>query len=240
MATYSENDFQRIAAAVGKKKSHVAARQNDFENVALAFRLDRGLRSPDEPPPLRPTTPHQMRAKLEQISRSACRLLKTLGVPSDSHGVPKIEEAYDGPGDFEILKVLSWAIDHDEDSVVMATRRIGRLAELVEAIAAANDLERWARYATDEISKFGGLTVPKGHRGDVAVNDWIAAMLSIYGQITGKGPGTSVGAPASDNRGVPGGPLIRFLEAAGKPLGIERPPDAWRSRIRGILENHQN
>jgi len=122
----------------------------------------------------------------------------------------------------------------------MATRRIGRLAELVEAIAAANDLERWARYATDEISKFGGLTVPKGHRGDVAVNDWIAAMLSIYGQITGKGPGTSVGAPASDNRGVPGGPLIRFLEAAGKPLGIECPPDAWRSRIRGILENHQN
>jgi len=240
MATYSENDFQQIAAAVGKKMSDVAARQKDFENIALAFRLDRGLRSPDEPPPLRPTTPHQMRAQMEQISRSACRLLNTLGVPRDSDGVPKIEDAYDGPGDFEILKVLSWAIDHDEDPVVMATRRIARLAELVEAIEAASDLERWARYATDDVTKFGQLTVPKCHQGDVAVNNWIAAMLSIYGQITGKGPGTSVGAPASENRGVPGGPLIRFLKAAGKPLGIEYPPHAWRSRIRGVLDDHQN
>jgi hypothetical protein len=37
----------------------------------------------------------------------------------------------------------------------------------------------------------------------------IADMMSIYRVITGKEPATSVGAP-----------LIRFLEAAGKPLKI--------------------
>jgi len=30
------------------------------------------------------------------------------------------------------------------------------------------------------------LTVPKEHQGDVAVNNWIAAMLSVYKRMTGK------------------------------------------------------
>jgi hypothetical protein len=240
MAQYATEDFERIAAAIGNDVADVAAHQKYFENAALAFWLDRGLRSPHEPPPPRVTTPHQMRAKLGQISKSARRLLKNLGVPRDELGTIKIADAYDGPGDFEILKVLSWAIDHDEDPVVVATRRIARLVELVEAIKAANDLKRWAQYATDEVSKFGQLTVRKGHQGDVTVNDWIAAMMSIYRQITGNDPRTSVGAPLRNDEGLPGGPLIRFLETAGKPIGIAYSTHAWRSRIRSVLDAHQN
>jgi hypothetical protein len=65
-------------------------------------------------------------------------------------------------------------------------------------------------------------------------------MLAAYKQITGKDPATSVGAPDRDNESSPGGPLLRFLEAVGKPLGIELTPDAWRSRVRGLLPLDQN
>ena len=32
-------------------------------------------------------------------------------------------------GNKEILKILSWSVDHDEDPVITATRKVGRLAE---------------------------------------------------------------------------------------------------------------
>jgi hypothetical protein len=43
MATYSKEDFDRIAAAIGKRAADVVAHQEYFENAAFAFRLDRGL-----------------------------------------------------------------------------------------------------------------------------------------------------------------------------------------------------
>jgi hypothetical protein len=64
----------------------------------------------------------------------------------------------------------------------------------------------------------------------------IAAMLGVYRTITGKEPATSVGAPDRPNEGIAAGPLIRFLQAAGKPLKIEFSEDAWRSRVRTILK----
>jgi hypothetical protein len=131
-------------------------------------------------------------------------------------------------------------VDHDENPVLVATRRIGRLAEILEAIEAVNDLEHWAEQSAEEVIAFGQLTVPKGHRGDIPLNDWIAAMLAAYKQITGKDPATSVGAPDRDNESISGGPLLRFLEAVGKPLGIELTPDAWRSRVRGLLGLDEN
>ena len=234
MDTYTEEDFKRIAAAVGKTAADVKARQKDFENAALMFRLDRGL--PAELVRPRGSTPTQLRRKMERVEKSARRLLKDLGVPRDKRGLVKIEEAHDGPGDVEILKVLSWVVGHDEDSVIMATRRVGRLAEILEGLKAAAEIEQWARQGTHEVIEFGGLTVPKEHQGDVAFNDWIAAMLPIYKQITGKDPGTSVGTAGSSRRGKGGGPLVRFLAAAEKPLGLEHSDDSLRDRVRDILK----
>ena len=54
--------------------------------------------------------------------------------------------------------------------------------------------------------------------------------------ITGKEPATSVGSPDRPNEGIAAGPLIRFLEVAGKPLKIAFSEDAWRSRVRTILK----
>ncbi len=237
MTTYSEEDFERIAAAVGHDTADVAAYEKLFEVAAFWFRVNRGL--PEESLSSR-RTPSQLKAKLRQISQSARRLLKHLGVPGDEQGRVRVEDSHDGPADFEILQVLSWAMDHDENPVVLATRRVGRLVEILEAIEAADELKRWAEQSAEEVVKFGQLTVPKGHRGDASVNEWIATMLSAYQHITGKDPATSVGAPERSNEGVPGGPLLRFLGAAGKPLGIELTPAAWRSRIRGLLDPDEN
>jgi len=119
---------------------------------------------------------------------------------------------------------------------VEAKRRIGRLVEIVEGIAAAAELERRAQKAATEVAAVGKLIVQEGNPGDDAVNDWIASMLGIYRTITGKEPATSVGAPERLNEGKAAGPLIRFLQAAGKPLKIEFSEDAWRSRVRTILK----
>jgi hypothetical protein len=237
MTTYSEEDIELIAAAIGQDSADVAAHAKRFEAAAQWFRLSRGVPQAKSRSPGR--TPSQLKAKLHQISQSAHRLLKHLGVPTAELARVRIEDAYNGPGDFEILQILSWAVHHDENPVVVATRRIGRLAEILEAIEAANELEQWAEQSAEEVIKFGQLTVPKGHRGNTPLNDWIAAMLATYKQITGKDPATSVGA-SGDNESVPGGPLLRFLKAAGKPLGLELTPDAWRSRVRGLLGLDEN
>ena len=137
---------------------------------------------------------------------------------------------------------LVLAGEPDENAVLETTRRIGRLVTILEGAAAAGELERRAHQAATELAAVGKLTVREGNIGDDAVNDWLAAMLGIYRTLTGKEPATSVGAPDRANEGIAAGPLIRFLQAAGKPLNIEFSEDAWRSRVRTILKDstHKN
>ena len=108
--------------------------------------------------------------------------------------------------------------------------------EIIDGVAAAAELGRRANQAAIEVAEVGKLTVRPGNPGDDAVNDWIAAMMGLYRRITGKEPATSVGGPKRPNEGIAAGPLIRFLQAAGKPLEIEFSEDAWRSRVRTILK----
>jgi hypothetical protein len=109
--------------------------------------------------------------------------------------------------------------------------------EILDSIDAARELERRSEKAAEDALQVGKLIVPKGHQGDDADNKWIADMMPVYKQITRKEPGTSVGDPASPRRGKATGPLIRFLEAAGKPLGLQSSPESWRDRVRDILKN---
>jgi hypothetical protein len=125
----------------------------------------------------------------------------------------------------------------NENAVLEAARRIGRLVEIVEGISAAVEFQRRAGEASVETAAIGKLTVREGNFGNDAVNDWIAAMLGIYRTLTGKEPATSVGAPMRPNEGKAAGPLIRFLQAAGRLLNIEFSEDAWRSRVRTVLQD---
>ena len=216
LTTYTHTNFEQIATAIGIAVKPVANLQVQFEAAALWFRLDK--RRP------RRTAPSKQREKLTRVAKSARRLLKSLGINDP-------DEAVDGPGDAEIFKALVLTGEPDENPIVEATRRIGRLVEIVDGIAAAAELEGRAQKAATEVAEVGKLTVQEGNPGDDAVNDWIAAMLGIYRTLTGREPATSVGAPARPNKGKAAGPLIRFLQAADKPLNIEFSEDAWRSTI---------
>jgi hypothetical protein len=106
--------------------------------------------------------------------------------------------------------------------------------EILEAVDAARKLVRRAEIGAEDVVRVGEVVVPKGHQGKTAVNDWIAAMMSIYKQITGKEPRISVAAPGRPDRGKAYGPLIRFLEATGKPLNIQFSADSLAGRIKDI------
>ena len=84
----------------------------------------------------------------------------------------------------------------------------------MEAVEAAAELSRRAEQAAAEAAQIGKLMVEEGNRGDMAINDWVAAMMAVYRTITGKEPATSVGGPDRPDEGIAGGPLIRFLAAA--------------------------
>jgi hypothetical protein len=221
MATYEQSNFEQIAAAIGVEVGQTVEHENRFEAAALWHRLNRRR-------PMR-IAPSKLRHKLDRIAKSARRLLASLGVDDP-------DEAADGPSDAEILAALVLLGEPNEDPLIEATRRIGRLMEILDSVVAAAKFERRARKATIEVGEIGKLIGREGNPGDDAVNDWIAAMMSLYRTITGKEPATSVGAPKRPNQGIAAGHLIRFLQAAGKPLGIEFSEDAWRSRVRTILK----
>jgi len=220
--TYTRANFEQIATAIGTTIKPVADFQAQFEAAALWFRLDNR-----RPKRLAPSKQHE---KLTQVAKSARRLLKSLGIDDT-------DDAADGPGDHEIFRALVLAGEPDENAVLETTRRIGRLVEILEGIAAAGELERRAQQAATELAAIGKLTVREGNPGDDAVNDWTAAMLGIYRTLTGKEPATSVGAPVRANEGKASGPLIRFLQAAGEPLNFDFSEDAWRSRVRTIVKD---
>jgi hypothetical protein len=222
MATYKQLNFEEIATAIGVKVEKIAKHGNEFEAAALWYRLNKRR--------LTRIAPSKLRDSLDRVAKSAHRFLTSVGINDP-------DEAADGPGDAEILHALVLLDEPNEDPVIEATRRIGRLVEIVDGVAAAAELERRASQAAIEVAEVGKLTVRAGNPGDDAVNDWIAAMMGLYRLITRREPTTSVGATGRPNEGIAEGPLVRFLGAAGRPLPIEFPEDAWRSRVRTILKS---
>jgi hypothetical protein len=233
LTTYSGDDFEQIAAAIGTELGVVLKYEMLFEWAADWYALDRGLPRDDPRPRRRPTPPSKMGERLRRIAKRARHLL-------DSLEVKNRQGAYDGAASFEIVEILATAEKSSEDAVVNATGRIEQLLAIMEAIESAGELERRARQAAGQVVSLSGLIVPKGHQGDAPVNNWIAAMLGVYQRITGVKPATSVIGGNQPNEGIPSGPLIRFLQAAGKPLNISYSEDAWRSRVRTILDFHKN
>jgi hypothetical protein len=218
--TYSKKDYAHIATAIGKKVADVERQEKAFAAASLWYRLD------SKAPAGKRVTPFRMQNRMTRIASAADRLLKQLGV-CDAADAP------DGPA-IGILEVLASTGNDTEDTVIRATARIGRLVELLEAVDATRELKDLALRGSASAKRIGRLIVPKGHQGDVAENNWIAAMMSLYRQITGKEPRTSVGGLFGNDEGKARGPLIRFLEAAGKPIGIKYSTNGWRSRIRVV------
>jgi hypothetical protein len=163
MPAYSKEDFEQIAAAIGKDVADVMQHEKRFEAAATWYRLSR--KSPNG------VTPFVMRKRMIQIANAARKLLRHLDIFDPA-------QAADGPGSIALLEFLASAEDGTEDEVIRATARIGRLVEVLEAVDAARELERRARKAAEDAVQIGELIVPKGHHGDTAVINWIAAKSS--------------------------------------------------------------
>jgi hypothetical protein len=171
MTTYEQLNFAQIASAIGVDAARITEHEKLFEGAALSYRLDRRRR--------KRIAPSKLREKLDLIAKNARRLLKSLAVNDPG-------EAPDGPGNSEILAALMFLGERNEDPVIEATRRIGRLTEIVDGVAAAAELERRAKKADIVVAEIGRLTVPEGNPGDDAVNNWISVMMGLYLRITGR------------------------------------------------------
>lgn len=218
-STYSDEDIRRLSETLATTIDETQRRR--LEAIATQYRLDKA--SPQR------WAPSKLIARLKRINTHASRLLCALGV-TDAADAP------DGPGDLPILEALASVDEGGEDAIVRATARMGRLIELMEIVDSVSRLSETAEAAEQDKRAHGNLVVPRGHGGDWAVNEWIAATLGFYEAITGRRPGTSVGAPGRKNVGKAEGPLIRFLDAAAAPLDIKISSNAWRQRIRSILQ----
>lgn len=161
MGTYSDQDFRRIAEVTGKSAAHVRRLANRFEAAAVCYRLycraPKGLH-------LTETS-----KDLGRIASAAQRLLRQLKICD-------YRNSLDGPGDSTLLNHLASAENNDEDSVVQATKSIGRLAEIFDAIDAAQELERRGRKAAAGAKQLSRLISIKGPRRNYALNVWLANM----------------------------------------------------------------
>jgi hypothetical protein len=245
MDTYTKDDYERIANAVGVSTADVLKHAIEFERDATWYRLrippakreggptlelrNQSPKKSKESPELRnqrskkPKTLSELRKKAEQVEAAARKLLLHLGVR-------RLDEAPDGPGYHDLLTFLSAYSGSSEEEVIDATARVGRLAELLEAIKAAKRLEACSYKAAQDAAEFTKL-LPKGHQGHIAAIGWNEDMMSLYKRITGEEPTFSIRRPGA-GRGQPTGPFRRFLEAAAEPLKIEQRPATARSRQR--------
>lgn len=222
---YSAEDLAKIGDAVGIKPAEIVKYRSRFDGAMFWFRAMRGTDA-DLAELIQPA---KVRKKLEQISNTARRLLHHLGIENT-------DDAIDGPADHEIHHHLQISGDQTAVEVVDLTERLGTLTAVIEGIEAALELQRRANKAASDMDHVGAILGPGEHKGDVAVSQWIAIMLDLYRDITGKAPATSVGARGESNEGIATGPLIRFLEAAGGPPGLSFNEDAWRSRVRTVMK----
>ncbi len=149
------------------------------------------------------------------------------------------ETAEDGLSDRKLEDTIVNAGDADE----YAIRRLAKAVtcyrkDLPAVLEAAKEIARRAALARRESEKFRELTVRPGFHGGVDLNGRIDDMLGLYGKITDRKVATSVRMPIGSDAGKAHGPLVRFLAAAGKPLGIQFSDDAWRSRVRTAEKSH--
>jgi hypothetical protein len=156
------------------------------------------------------------------VARACDTLLKSLGVPDPS-------AAYDGPGQ-EITDLLFYASVKRGGAISVPGSAYDRRG-IVEGLIAACELAHLAKSAI--VGKVGAALIPTGHRED-AINDWIAAQMRIYEELTGRPARISVKPSGDADGGEPTGPFLGFLVAAAEPLCIRLSPNAWRGRVRRI------
>ena len=241
---YGEPECGQICAAVSVPLAKVTRYRHRFDGAAGWYRLDLGrpVRSPPSVQYKRFASITRAAERLEnalrrraaknvkdrrKISRQAARLLQTLGIKPGG---------YADDMDYDILVGLAGP-SNDENAVIDAVEILSRLPETrVGAVRATRKLASRARRGAKLEMRVGPLVTSRGHTGNDSINSWIANLMILYELITGRHARTSTGPAGGTNEGEGTGPLLRFLHAAGDPIGISMGSDAWRSRVRTILK----
>lgn len=153
-------------------------------------------------------------------------------------------DAGDDERDQELMRVLSWSFDGDADRLEELLERIAAYkANLVDAVAAVQELIPILKTATADLISLRKLTISPRDTGNTQINDLIASLLGIYKEITEREIRTTVGAQGSDTEGIAGGPVIEYLKILLAPLelsaderGKSKGEDAVRARVREVME----
>jgi hypothetical protein len=104
-------------------------------------------------------------------------------------------------------------------------------SDITAITKAAAEIARRAHLGLEETQKLRGKMLLPGFSGNAADNGWIDDMLNLYMEITNRPIIMSTIDPSKEMKGTPSGPLIRFLAAAGEPVGLTFSPFAWESRV---------
>ena len=118
------------------------------------------------------------------------------------------------------------------DEIIEATATLGYGVNIQKTVEAARLFERLASDAVPHFEALSLHTFTKGHVGEEALDNWGGDMMVLYQQISGRPAGRSVGAGDRPNEGKAIGPMIRFLQASGIPLGFDFSDEAWGNRIK--------
>jgi hypothetical protein len=166
-----------------------------------------------------------------KFDRTGAKLIRLLGVTE--------ETAEDGLPDRKLEDALVNAGDKDEYAISQLAEAITCYRkDFPAALEAAEELARSAALGKSGAEQVRELTVTPGFHGREDLNGWIDDMLGLYSKITGHKVATSVRKPIGPDAGKAHGPLVRFLSAAGKPLGLQFSDDAWRSRVKTAEKAH--
>lgn len=222
-SAYNESDIAAIAGSLGVPVEKVCTHVNLLERAAAGLRDD--MRTLD-------CDPHNC-APSEVI-----RYIKTLQTACN-----RLDEAISGSVDKKhahaarLIRQADYELNECPLSELNGTDAIRYVSRIVENAVHLAESEA---------------VTPASH-GQI-VDDWLARILGAYSCISGSEPRTSYFNDTSEKRAEAGGPLIRFLAASWPPAFSSLPdrarvklkrwetlsPDAWRARVRGLLEASQD
>jgi len=103
-----------------------------------------------------------------------------------------------------------------------------------DAVQGVIYLQAWAKSAGKDAIRSVN---PCGKRntGDKALRFIFRSIVDAWSDILNKQSRMSVGAPGRNNQGQPTGPMLVFVRACLKPLGLELSDEAIRWRVRSAL-----
>ena len=113
MAPYTDAHLEEIAASIGMPVEAVRRQSNVLDRAVFWYRSFRGVDSNGNRLPTR-EPPHKRRKKMEKVARAARRLLASLRIEF-------MAAAVDGPGDSDILELLSYYPKGSDEDLVRSS-----------------------------------------------------------------------------------------------------------------------